>query len=85
MRTGAQVNNRLQSWFQGEWRGGKMNGYGVMNSSQGNYQGEWRDGKPHGSGQFKSTTGGDTLNGTWIDGCFSSGNRKIMIGNEHCP
>ena len=45
--------------YDGGWRDGRPNGYGVAVDSQGDrYDGEWRDGKPHGWGTGRSPGGG---------------------------
>ena len=44
--------------YEGEWKDGKMDGYGFINFSDGiNYEGEWKDGTRHGEGTFTSSDG----------------------------
>lgn len=36
--------------FKGDWLGGQINGYGVLDGVKSYYEGQWRNGLPHGKG-----------------------------------
>jgi hypothetical protein len=78
---GRQVNNGTQSWatgrYEGELSDGEPNGHGVLTMQKLRYEGDFRNGKPNGIGQL--TSGGETVHGTWKDGCLQ-GARKASIG-----
>lgn len=55
--------------YEGDWKDGKVHGYGVLYfdaSKSCYYKGEWKDGKKHGTGimMYKS---GDSYEGQWDD------------------
>ena len=54
--------------YDGEWKNGKQNGYGITLFSDGTvYEGEWKDGNPHGKGT-KTGADGSKYEGKWKDG-----------------
>lgn len=64
--------------YEGEWKDGKRNGQGVMTfASGGRYAGEFKDGKPNGIGTYAG--GGETVSGSWTNGCFREGERRAVV------
>jgi hypothetical protein len=48
------------SVYEGEWRGGRRHGRGVMRGPDGGtYAGEWADGRKHGDGKYKWASGAE--------------------------
>ena len=46
------------SWYEGEWKDDKMEGYGIYHYSNGDiYEGNWVNNKHHGHGTYKFTDG----------------------------
>ena len=46
------------SWYDGEWKDDKMEGYGIYHYSNGDiYEGNWVNNKHHGQGTYKFTDG----------------------------
>jgi hypothetical protein len=78
---GRQVNKGTQSWstgrYEGELSDGEPNGRGVLIIQKLRYEGDFRNGKPNGVGML--TAGGESVRGTWKDGCLQ-GARKASIG-----
>lgn len=79
-------NHHPTERYEGELRGGQMNGHGVLITGDGGrYEGEFRDGMANGFGQWTNARG--TFSGTWTNGCFSDGNRRAWVGTDSssCP
>jgi hypothetical protein len=65
--------------YEGEYRGGKKNGWGVITWASGlRYEGEWHDNKPNGPGAVISD--GERYEGDWRNGCSRSGERRYSLG-----
>jgi hypothetical protein len=81
-RDGRQASKGIQAWpngrYEGELADGEPNGHGVLTMQKLRYEGEFRNGKPNGIGLL--TAGGETVRGTWKDGCLQSQRRKAAIG-----
>ena len=78
-------NERPEARYEGELRGGRENGYGVLTKPKARYEGEFRDGRADGSGHFVGP--GVDYTGLWTDGCLRDGNRVIGVGRDasSCP
>jgi hypothetical protein len=79
-------NNRPAERYEGELRGGQMNGHGVLTTGDGGrYDGAFRDGKADGFGQW--TTARGSFSGAWTNGCFNDGSRRAWVGGDaaSCP
>jgi len=78
---GRQINKGTQSWSTGHYEGeildGEPNGQGILTLQKLRYEGVFRNGKPNGVGTL--TAGGQTVTGTWTDGCLRGG-RKASVG-----
>jgi hypothetical protein len=78
---GRQFNTGTQTWaggrYEGELSDGEPNGRGVLTLQSLRYEGEFQKGRPSGAGTL--TSKGETVSGTWKDGCLQ-GNRKASIG-----
>jgi hypothetical protein len=78
---GRQVKEGTQLWSSGRYDGelsdGEPNGHGVLTLQKLRYEGDFRNGRPNGIGTL--TTGGETVRGTWKDGCLQ-GSRRASIG-----
>jgi hypothetical protein len=56
------------SVYEGEWRGGRRHGRGVMRGPDGGtYAGEWADGRKHGDGKYKWASGAE-YEGRFMEG-----------------
>jgi hypothetical protein len=81
-RAGRQAGHGTQVWPTGSYDGelveGEPHGHGVLILQGVRYEGEFRNGKPNGVGTL--TRGGDTVKGSWIDGCLREGNRRASFG-----
>ena len=72
--------------YEGELRGGQMNGHGILTPGNGGrYEGDFRDGKANGFGQWTSARG--SFSGLWTNGCFNDGTRRAWVGgnSSDCP
>jgi hypothetical protein len=72
--------------YEGELRGGQMNGHGILATPNGGrYEGEFRDGMANGFGQWTGASG--SFSGVWTNGCFKEGNRRAWVGGDPslCP
>jgi hypothetical protein len=79
-------NGQPAERYNGELRGGQMNGHGILNTGNGGrYEGEFRDGKANGLGTW--TEAGGSFSGIWTNGCFKDGNRRAYVGTDPslCP
>ncbi|MGA3399613.1 MAG: hypothetical protein ABSC95_10365 [Acetobacteraceae bacterium] len=79
-------NGRPSEHYEGELRGGQMNGHGILTPGNGGrYEGEFRDGKANGFGQW--TTARGSFSGLWTNGCFNDGTRRAWVGTDAsaCP
>jgi hypothetical protein len=80
-RAGRQAGKGVQTWaggrYEGELADGEPNGHGVLTLQKLRYEGEFRDSRPNGLGSL--TAGGETVRGTWKDGCLQ-GSRKASVG-----
>jgi hypothetical protein len=78
---GRQAAKGTQTWSSGRYEGelsdGEPNGHGILIVQKLRYEGDFRNGKPNGAGAL--TAGGETVRGTWKDGCLQ-GQRKGSIG-----
>jgi hypothetical protein len=78
---GRQAGKGTQTWSSGRYEGelsdGEPNGHGTLTLQKLRYEGDFRNGKPNGVGTL--TAGGETVRGTWKDGCLQ-GQRKGSIG-----
>ena len=63
----AGINGDWESEYDGSWKNGLFDGYGVLTYSGYNYQGEWKEGKKHGKGKLKMPSG-CIFDGDWIEG-----------------
>ncbi|KAH9600560.1 MORN motif [Trypanosoma melophagium] len=61
---GKYINQAQKQSYEGGFRYGKREGWGVYRSEDVEYSGEWRDDKKHGKGEMK-IKGGGTFCGTW--------------------
>ncbi|ORX81071.1 hypothetical protein BCR32DRAFT_204048 [Anaeromyces robustus] len=64
---GKYVNNELQKNYVGEWKDGKLNGYGILKydpEGKSYYEGEWLDNKKHGKGKMVYSSG-NVYTGDW--------------------
>ncbi len=81
-RDGRQVGTGIQSWstgrYEGELSDGEPNGHGVLTLQKLRYDGEFHNGKPNGAGTL--TANGESVKGTWKDGCLQGGARRASIG-----
>ena len=79
-RDGRQIKG-TQSWstghYEGELSDGEPNGQGILTLQKLRYEGGFRNGKPNGVGTL--TASGQTVTGTWKDGCLQGG-RKASVG-----
>src|SRR6266853_1959819 len=78
-------NMRPAERYEGEFRAGRENGYGVLSKPKARYEGEFKDGKAHGLGHYVAP--GYNYTGIWADGCFRDGNKVVGIGRDasSCP
>jgi len=80
-RDGRQIDKGRQSWSTGRYEGeildGEPNGQGILTLQKIRYEGVFRNGKPNGVGTL--IAGGQTVTGTWKDGCLQGG-RKASVG-----
>jgi len=81
-RNGRQVGKGVQAWATGSYEGelseGEPDGQGVLTMQRLRYVGQFRDSKPNGIGSL--TENGQTVRGTWKDGCLQGGRRRASIG-----
>ena len=67
--------------YDGEWRASKRHGRGITTYPTARYEGEYRDDLPNGNGVL--TDGGDVYSGSWSNGCFQQGARKIALDVQY--
>jgi hypothetical protein len=64
------VNGRPAGRDEGEFRDGKLYGFGVRMTQDGaRYEGDWRLGQAHGNGRYVAPNG-NVLEGFWVNGCY---------------
>lgn len=79
------LGNEFLYSYDGEWRGGKMNGKGTYLFQDGQtYEGLWKDGRPHGEGTA-TYPGGQTYTGQWRHGRCGGGDgvSKYLTGAQY--
>jgi antitoxin component YwqK of YwqJK toxin-antitoxin module len=73
--------------YDGEWKNGKKNGYGVLKDTKygDSHEGQWIDGKQNGIGTYRDSSG-KIITGDWKDGkidlkdiTYSKENGKVLI------
>ena len=62
--------------YKGEWKDGKVHGYGEFQGILYDYNGEYLNGKKHGEGQIKYHKNGAIKTGKWIEGIYQSPVKK---------
>lgn len=74
------ISGKLFGTDEGEFRRGKLNGFGVLAFTNGmRFEGNFEDHQPHGQGTLR-TEDGQVYSGQWSHGCFLDGNRKKAFG-----
>ncbi|XP_073504104.1 radial spoke head 10 homolog B isoform X2 [Phyllobates terribilis] len=57
------------SWYEGEWRGNRKEGWGVQRFPSGNiYEGQWKNNKFHGEGRMRWLSSNEEYMGQWENG-----------------
>jgi|HubBroStandDraft_1064217.scaffolds.fasta_scaffold85044_2 hypothetical protein len=62
-------NGAVYETVNGEFKGGKLDGHGVVDAVEGHFDGEFRDNRPNGQGVLRASDGA-VYSGVWVDGCF---------------
>jgi hypothetical protein len=72
-------DGRLTERYVGEMGAGVMSGQGDLLTHGGHYVGAFSNGKANGQGTL-TTTKGETLSGTWKDGCLNDNGHRAWVG-----
>ena len=75
-------HNKDGSTYQGTWKDGKEDGYGIGKGDGCTYEGEWKNGLPHGEGKLIDDEGTIT-EGDFIEGILTEGIMELDDGSMY--
>ena len=71
------------STYQGTWKNGKQDGYGIGKEDEFTYEGEWKNGLPHGEGVLTDEEEGGVFEGDFVEGIATGGTMEFDDGTMY--
>mgnify|MGYP000008667189 FL=1 len=71
------------STYQGTWKNGKQDGYGICKEDNFTYEGEWKNGLPHGEGVLTDEEDGTIFEGDFFEGISADGILELDDGSMY--
>ena len=71
------------STYQGTWKNGKQDGYGIGKEDEFTYEGEWKNGLPHGEGVLTDEKEGSVYEGDFVEGIATGGTMEFDDGTMY--